>query len=62
MNALPSPGRFFAAAVLKMTLAHMLINYDMKFESPDRPVRNMWIAEYSFPDPSGKVMIRRRQE
>jgi hypothetical protein len=42
-----SPGRFFAAAVLKMMLAHMLINYEMKLKSLDKPVKHTIQSKYT---------------
>ncbi|KAF8887392.1 cytochrome P450 [Infundibulicybe gibba] len=53
------PGRFFAAVELKMMLAYLVMNYDVKTEAGLRP-RNIWIAETCTPDPVGELMFRQR--
>ncbi|KAF8887383.1 cytochrome P450 [Infundibulicybe gibba] len=53
------PGRFFAAVELKMMLAYLVMNYDVKTEAGWRP-RNIWIAEMCTPDPAGELMFRKR--
>ncbi|KAG9310148.1 cytochrome P450 [Chiua virens] len=54
------PGRFFAANELKSMLAHVVVSYDVKLEdgaTHPKPLRNgISLA----PDPSAKVMFRRR--
>lgn len=53
------PGRFFAAEMLKLTLAHIIMNYDVKLEG-DHP-KNIWIVATCIPSPTGEVMFRRRK-
>ena len=54
-----SPGRFFAAAVLKITLAHILLNYDLKFEDgTGRPANAFWASSIRAPD--AKVLFKAR--
>lgn len=54
------PERFFASNKTKLLLAHVLINYDVKFpEGKGRPV-NMSLDENGFPDPAAKILIQRR--
>jgi cytochrome P450 len=52
------PGRFFAAAELKMMLAHMVMEYD--FEMQDSRPANTWIAISRIPPMKATVRIKRR--
>lgn len=54
------PGRFFAAVVLKATLARFLVEYEFKFESgrTTRP-KNMVIGDKIVPNVSTKIFIKR---
>ena len=56
-----SPGRFFAGYELKIILAHILMNYDMKFEDNGPRPPNKWFGAGVIPDPTAKVYFRRRQ-
>lgn len=53
-----SPGRFFAANQLKLTLAHIALNYEMKPIS-HRPV-NKWFVGSIAPPLVETIMVRRR--
>lgn len=54
------PGRFMASNVIKMVLALVLLNYDLKFpEGQGRP-RSLPAFEYSFPNPKGRVLFKER--
>lgn len=58
------PGRFLVDFELKMILAYVVMNYDLKF--PDsyggkRP-ENKWISEAIFPPMEGRILVRRRKE
>lgn len=53
-----SPGRFFASAVLKMLLAHVVTTYDVKFEGEKVP-RQFFINGVLLPG-RGNVMFRKR--
>lgn len=57
------PGRFFAAQELKLLLAHMLLNYDVKLDNKDgkRP-KNVWFGMSCMPNPQAKILLRRRQK
>ncbi|EMD34619.1 hypothetical protein CERSUDRAFT_86021 [Gelatoporia subvermispora B] len=55
------PGRFFAANELKAMLAHVLINYDVKFEREGVRPENKWVASTIVPEPTAKVLFRKRQ-
>ncbi|GBE89843.1 Ent-kaurene oxidase [Sparassis crispa] len=55
------PGRFFAANELKVTLAYVALNYDVKFEHEGERPKNVWISTTVLPAPNAKVMFRKRQ-
>jgi cytochrome P450 len=52
------PGRFFAAAELKLMLAHMVLNYD--FEMQESRPRNMWFGLNRIPPMKATVKVKRR--
>ncbi|KAF8220171.1 cytochrome P450 [Tricholoma matsutake] len=54
------PGRFFAAEMLKLTLAHIIMNYDVKLEG-EHP-KNTWILSTCLPNTTAEVMFRKRKE
>jgi len=56
------PGRFFAANELKLILAHVVLNYDVKFEKHvhGRPLNKHFRAA-CLPDPTIKLLFRRRK-
>ena len=55
------PGRFLASDELKMTLAELLLRYELKFpEGSSRPV-NSHIDEYPFVNPETPLLMRRRK-
>ncbi|KAF7360218.1 Cytochrome p450 [Mycena venus] len=53
------PGRFFAADVQKLLLAHVIFTYDLKFKDGLRPV-DEWMALMSSPNKTAEIMFRRR--
>ncbi|KAG6815628.1 hypothetical protein H0H93_009312, partial [Arthromyces matolae] len=54
------PGRFFAANELKLMLAHVLMEYDVKMpEGKGRP-ENKWYMTACVPDPEAEVLFRKR--
>ncbi|KAF7792531.1 hypothetical protein EIP86_003572 [Pleurotus ostreatoroseus] len=55
------PGRFFAANELKAMLAHVIMNYDVKFENEGVRPRNKWFGMSLVPDPTARVLFRKRQ-
>lgn len=57
-----SPGRFFAVNVLKGMLAHIVINYDIKLEEEGVRPPNKWFGLTLIPDPTAKLLFRKRQE
>jgi cytochrome P450 len=52
------PGRFFAASELKLLVAHLVLNYDIKL-MPERP-RNMWISINRVPPLKATIRIKKR--
>lgn len=56
------PGRFFASNEIKIILAHLLLNYDFKYPvGQTRPV-NLSADENLYPDPSARLLMRRRAD
>lgn len=54
------PGRFFAAGLLKVLMANVLLKYDFEFQE-ERP-RNVWFGTNHLPPTDAKIRIRRRQQ
>ena len=57
------PGRFLVDFELKMILAYVVLNYDLKFPESyggKRP-ESRWISEAIFPPMQGRILIRRRK-
>ena len=55
-----SPGRFFAANELKAMMAHIVLNYDIKFEKEGVRPPNQWLGTVVLPNPTAKVLFRKR--
>ncbi|KIJ50513.1 hypothetical protein M422DRAFT_27187 [Sphaerobolus stellatus SS14] len=55
------PGRFFVANEMKIMMAQLLLNYDIKLEKQGVPPRPLWHGFSCVPDSSINVMFRRRQ-
>ncbi|KAH8763018.1 putative Ent-kaurene oxidase [Hyaloscypha sp. PMI_1271] len=53
------PGRFFAAQQLKLVLAYIALNYDIK-PIPFRPT-NLWFVNTQGPPLDSKISVRRRE-
>ena len=57
-----SPGRFYAAAVLKATLGYIVLNYDIKFQDGTRRPQNVfWGSTIRAPDVDVLFRYRKRQ-
>ncbi|KAJ5155043.1 uncharacterized protein N7500_010482 [Penicillium coprophilum] len=55
------PGRFFAAAEIKVALCNILLNYDIEHRGEQSP--SVWSQGiHLFPDPTARIHIRRRKE
>jgi cytochrome P450 len=57
------PGRFLIDFELKMIIAYVLTNYDVKFpeEYNDKRPANRWLAEANMPPEGVKALIKRRK-
>ncbi|KAF9008808.1 cytochrome P450 [Cyathus striatus] len=53
------PGRFFAVNELKAMLAYVLLHYDVKLPTNNRPP-DLWFEQSFIPNPKAKVMFRKR--
>jgi cytochrome P450 len=54
-------GRFFAALVLKLVLAHIVLWYDVKFENAgDVRPEDVVVGFNRLPNPHTKVLLRKR--
>ena len=53
------PGRFFASVEMKLMLARLVWEFDLKLPGGKRP-KNWWIASMSIPKPGAKILLRRR--
>ncbi|KAG6852653.1 hypothetical protein C0991_010165 [Blastosporella zonata] len=56
------PGRFFASAVLKLMLAHVVMTYDVKMQEGAGRPGNVWYATTAIPDPKAEVLFRKHVE
>ncbi|KAF7349710.1 Cytochrome P450 [Mycena sanguinolenta] len=55
------PGRFFAAAELKLMLAHIVMTYDVKLEIEGVRPPDQVFEIFRVPDPKAKVLFRKRK-
>ncbi|GJJ15196.1 hypothetical protein Clacol_009472 [Clathrus columnatus] len=55
------PGRFFAANELKVMMAYLVLNYDVKMENEGVRPPNIVVASSCIPDMTAHVMFRRRR-
>lgn len=54
------PGRFFAANEIKTILIYLLENYEFKFEGRQQRPESLWTPGGYHPDPSIKILIKRK--
>jgi cytochrome P450 len=54
------PGRYFAACELKLMLAHVIMNYDVKLENEGVRPKDLWLMTSCMPNMNAKVLFRRR--
>ncbi|KAG6330307.1 hypothetical protein ID866_8783 [Astraeus odoratus] len=59
---LACPGRFFAAIILKMMLAHIVSSFDVRLDENGPPPKNVVFARSIMPDPKARVMFRKRAD
>ncbi|KAH9914911.1 cytochrome P450 [Epithele typhae] len=55
------PGRFFAANELKALVAFLVLHYDMKIPGDGPRPSDVYFAEHVLPDPTARVLFRKRQ-
>ncbi|KAI0072328.1 cytochrome P450 [Panus rudis PR-1116 ss-1] len=55
------PGRFFAASELKLMMAYLVLNYDVQMEEPGVIPPPVWYSVKVQPNPTAKVLFRRRR-
>jgi len=56
------PGRAFAAAELKLIVAHLVYNYDLRFRDGQSRPKNVYMDFQIMPDPSAEVLLRARRD
>lgn len=56
------PGRFFAANEVKITLAHILLKYDLKLDDTNPPPKVVKLGWQMRSDSQAKLLVRRRKE
>ena len=57
------PGRFFAAQQMKLMLAYLLVNFDMRIGNPgERRPKDFWFGLACMPDPRSRILVRRRTD
>ncbi|KAI4250738.1 MAG: hypothetical protein LQ352_005273 [Teloschistes flavicans] len=54
------PGRFFASLEIKTILVKLIMDYDFKFVNGMGRPANLKAHEFIFPNPEGKMMVRKR--
>jgi hypothetical protein len=54
-----SPGRFFVAHELKLIMAHILLNYDIKLVG--KVPEKVWIGSSIFPHLKAEIQVRRKK-
>lgn len=54
------PGRSFAAAELKLVVAHLIQHYDLKLAGNGKRPENIYMDFQIMPDPGAQVMFRSR--
>ncbi|ROT36464.1 cytochrome P450 [Sodiomyces alkalinus F11] len=54
------PGRFFVAHELKMVIAHLLLNYDLRHLTGERP-RPKWVGGTIIPPTEATIQIKKRK-
>ena len=60
-HSLQQPGRFYAIAVIKALLAHIIVTYGAKFEEGKNAPRQRRIGPIRIPE-NADVLFRKRQK
>ncbi|KAI3327506.1 hypothetical protein F4824DRAFT_484654 [Ustulina deusta] len=57
------PRRFFAAAEIKLLLARLLLDYDVRMpEGETKRFKNVTVANYCIADVKREILLRRRSQ
>lgn len=54
------PGRSFAAAELKLVVAHLIRNYDLRLRDGEKRPENIYTDFQIMPNPNAEVLLRAR--
>ncbi len=57
---LACPGRFFAAMELHLMLAHLVMQFDVKYADGEHRPPNVWFVSACVPNPKAKILFRKR--
>ncbi|KAF9016048.1 cytochrome P450 [Hymenopellis radicata] len=57
---LACPGRFFAAMELHLMLAHLVMQFDVKYVDGEHRPPNVWFVSACVPNPKAKILLRKR--
>ncbi|KAF9000036.1 cytochrome P450 [Hymenopellis radicata] len=58
---LACPGRFFAAMELHLMLAHVVLQYDVKYPDDEGRPENLWFGVSCIPNRNAKILLRKRE-
>lgn len=56
------PGRWFAGHVIKMVVASVLLNYDLKFRDDEEKLNTFLFQTTNMPNPKTRILVRRKKE
>ncbi|KAL4939386.1 hypothetical protein BDV06DRAFT_214358 [Aspergillus oleicola] len=56
------PGRWFAGHVIKMVVAGLLLNYDLRFRDGEGKRKTFLFQTTNMPDPKTRILVRRKGE
>ena len=56
----PCPGRFFVSTEIKVVLAHLLLNYDIKLDGTNERPPNVYKGVLIIPNPESRILLRKR--
>ena len=60
--AMASPGRFFASVLLKAIIARLVMTYDIKLETGNVRPPNLSLGEWTMPNRTANILLRKRRE
>lgn len=56
------PGRSFATAELKLVVAHLIRNYDLRLASGQKRPENVFMDFQIMPDPKAQIFVRSKRD